>query len=98
MFAKNPVFTDDIQNIVNDIVQSLISRTDNVCYMYFDHTYISEHTEVTSIQMKNSEETVKIFLYMMHSLYNSVICPVLGIFVFFHNNLLHAEDHYINAK
>lgn len=48
--------------------------------------------------MKNSEETVKIFLYMMHSLYNSVICPVLDIFVFFHNHLLHTEDHYINAK
>lgn len=42
----------------------------------------------THIQMKNSEEIVRIYLYMTHLLYYSVICPFLEVSIFFYHYLL----------
>lgn len=83
---------------VSDIMQRLISKTNNVCHIYLHHSTIYQHIQVTHIQMKNSEEIIRICLYATYLLYNSVICLFLEVSIFFHHYLLNAENRYVHAK
>lgn len=69
-----------------------------VAYIQITLLYIYEDIQGTHIQMKNSEEIVKICLYMIYLLYKSQLFVHSCRFHFFHHYLLNAKNCYVHAK